>query len=109
MKRALIVALLGLASVLAGFWLAPAWAQDSGTSSGSLQIEAERKRTIVHPRPPLAPAIEDAERAAAELERQRRERELTRQLMRPQPRRPDLDYDVRSGIQGQNLQRALPR
>jgi len=47
----------------------------------------------------------EAERDAAEYERTQRGDSLVREQSRPMPRRPDLGYDVYSGIQ----QRSIPR
>ena len=47
--------------------------------------------------------------AAERVEQQRRQQETLRKLTRPAPERPDLDYDVKSGIQSQRLNDALRR
>ena len=99
---------LGLLTV--GLLSAEVRAQSAPASSDpDLRLEAERKRFIVHPKPNPEVATQDAEQVAAELARRRREDALIRDATRPLSRRPDLDYDVRSGIQELNLRRVLPR
>ncbi|MGH7277773.1 MAG: hypothetical protein ACREJG_03710 [Candidatus Rokuibacteriota bacterium] len=73
-------------------------------------VEAQRRRVVVHP----APAPATAARAAAETidrlrQAQRAERTARESLPAVPERRPDLDHDVTSGIQAQNLHRARPR
>ncbi|HEX5815031.1 MAG TPA: hypothetical protein VF010_06860, partial [Methylomirabilota bacterium] len=59
--------------------------------------------------PPAETVERDANAAAEEIEQQRRREETLRGVTRPVPRRPDLDYDVKSGIQSQRLNDALRR
>ena len=101
-----------LAALLLATVLVPAsiHAQESfAPPAAGLQIEAEGRRLIVHPRPSGDAAVRDAERTTEELGQRRREDELIREVTRRLLRRPDLDYDVRSGVQGRHLQRLLPR
>jgi hypothetical protein len=66
--------------------------------------ESAARRPIVHPAPPVDEAVRDAERATAEYERAQRAEELLReQKAAAANRRPDLNYDVTSGIQQRNL------
>jgi len=66
--------------------------------------ESAARRPIVHLTPPVDEAARDAERATAECERTQRAEELLReQKAAAANRRPDLDYDVTSGIQQRNL------
>jgi len=67
----------------------------SGDDAGRLDAE--------HPRE--GDAVGEAERAAAESERTQRGDTLMREPSRPAARRPDLGYDVYSGIQQRNIQR----
>lgn len=67
--------------------------------------EAAPGRPIVYPAPPVEEAVRDAERATAEYERVQRAEELSREVTRPASR-PDLGYDVTSGIQQRNIQGA---
>lgn len=101
-----------MTAVLVAGLLLP-WAADAQapgpTQETRLEIEMKRRRHIV--RPPIVPetVTQDVERATADLDRAAREERLIREVTRPTPRRPDLDYDVRSGIQAQTIQRALRR
>ena len=62
------------------------------------------------PRVPKSEAIvREAERDAADFEQWVRAEWLLREEARRAVERPDLSYDVRSGIQQRNLQRALGR
>jgi hypothetical protein len=66
--------------------------------------ESAARRPIVPPAPPVDEAVRDAERATAEYERAQRAEELLReQKAAAANRRPDLNYDVTSGIQQCNL------
>ncbi len=68
--------------------------------------ESSPRRPIVHPAPPLDEAVREAERVTAENESAQRAEDLLReQRSSAANRRPDLDYDVTSGIQQRNLQR----
>jgi hypothetical protein len=68
--------------------------------------ESAPRRPIVHPAPPLDEAVREAERVTAEYESGRRAEGLLRaQQSSAANRRPDLDYDVTSGIQQRNLLR----
>lgn len=74
-----------------------------------LQIEVKRKRHIVRPLPSPAMTAEDADRAATQIQERWRDEQRLRQQPLPPQRRPDLDYDVVSGIQARNLGKALRR
>ena len=68
--------------------------------------ESEPRRPVVPPGPPLDEAVREAERVTAEHESARRAEALLReQQSSAANRRPDLDYDVTSGIQQRNLLR----
>jgi hypothetical protein len=78
------------------------WAQDVGVpEDAQLQMEMKRRRTIVHPLPSRQTVEQDVERS--EVVRAERLERIIREVTRPVPRRPDLDYDVTSGIQARNL------
>ncbi len=99
----LAAALLVLAPVL----VAPVAAQEASPPGDTrLQMETRRKRVVVRPPIPVEQAARDAEQVKAEVETRARREALIRELTEPRPRRPSLDYDVTSGIQGQSLQRA---
>jgi len=71
--------------------------------------ESKLGRPVVPPTPQSEDAIREAERSVADLERSARDRGALREQTPQFPRRPDLGYDVQSGIQQRNLRRALPR
>jgi hypothetical protein len=100
--RPLLVAALVLAP-------APVLAQAASPLDTQLQMERRERRAIVRPSTPGEVIEQDAEAATREIEQQRRQRETMGTLTRPAPRRPDLDYDVKSGIQSQRLNDALRR
>ena len=88
-----------------------AGAQERSPGQSSSPLELRRsgetsRQPIVHPEPPRDQMAAEAERAAAEYERARRDDTLLREPSRPAARRPDLGYDVTSGIQQRNIQRA---
>ncbi len=63
---------------------------------------------IVAPTPQSPEAIREAEESVEELDRTRRQEQRLRETRPSPPRRPDLDYDVKSGIQQKAIERALP-
>jgi hypothetical protein len=77
-------------------------------SQGSTMLELTRDskpRPVVRPEADPGQASREAEKAAAEHEQQQRDEALMRQQTRPAFSRPDLGYDVTSGIQQRNLRR----
>src|SRR2546426_9715078 len=88
-----------------------AGAQETSAGRDALPLELRRaremmlRRPIVHPAPQRDEAVGEAERAAAEYERTQRGGALMRESSRPATRRPDLGYDVSSGIQQRTIQR----
>jgi hypothetical protein len=74
-----------------------------------LQMERQHRRVIVRPTPSPETIERDMQQAVAEAEQRERQQEIVRDLRRPLPRRPDLGYDVNSGIQSQRLHDALRR
>ena len=105
MKR--VALLIALAAVL----LVPeaVRAQAENPSDTQLQMERQQRRLSVRPTPPAATIERDVHDAMAEGERRERQQEIVRDLRRPVSRRPDLDYDIKSGIQSQRLNDALRR
>jgi len=85
-----------------------ATAQDAPPSAApeplELTREAKSPRPIVRPEGNRSQAVRDAARDAAEYEQRQRDDALVREQTSP-PRRPDLGYDVTSGIQQRNLRR----
>ena len=84
-------------------------AQATGATETQLEMERRQRRVIVRPTPPAETIERDAQAAAVEAEERQRQHEIVRDLRRPLSRRPDLDADVRSGIQSQRLNDALRR
>lgn len=88
--------------------LSSASAQESRPAEGSASLELKREskpRPIVRPEADPGQATRDAASAAAEYERRQRAEAVIREQTRPLFRRPDLGYDVTSGIQQRNLRR----
>jgi len=84
-------------------------AQAPGPAETELQMRRQQRRAIVRPTPPSDIVERDVQAASADVEHRRAQDEAVRELRRPSPRRPDLDYDVTSGIQSQRLNDALRR
>ena len=101
--RVAIVAALGIALALS-----TASAQDARPGDNPVPLELKREakpRPIVRPEADPGQATRDAASAAAEYEQKQRDDALMREQTRPAFRRPDLGYDVTSGIQQRNIQR----
>jgi hypothetical protein len=77
--------------------------QAASPADTQLQMERRQRRVIVRPSPSAETVERDAQAAEAEIEQRQRQAETIRELRRPSPRRPDLDYDVKSGIQSHRL------
>jgi hypothetical protein len=76
------------------------------------QLEMQRepqRRVIVRPTPSAETIQRDVRESATDAAQHQRQREIVSDLRRPLPRRPDLDYDVKNGIQSQRLNDALRR
>jgi hypothetical protein len=84
-------------------------AQAASPTETQLQIERQQRRLIVRPSPPAETIERDVQDAAAEAEQRQGQQVIVRDLQRPLPRRPDLDYDIKNGIQSQRLNDALRR
>jgi len=105
-----MVARIVVISVLAALLpLSVARAQDArgGDSPPVLELKRQGKppRPIVRPESDRSQAMRDAANAAAEYEQRQRDEALAREQTRQVPRRPDLGYDVTSGIQQRNIPR----
>jgi hypothetical protein len=83
-------------------------AQAASPTETQLQLERQQRRLIVRPSPSAEAIERDAQEAAVQAEQAQRQQEIARDLRRPS-RRPDLDYDVKTGIQSQRLNDALHR
>jgi hypothetical protein len=100
------VAIIGALAVMTA--LSSASAQQSRPADGSTIFEVKREakpRPIVRPETDPGQATRDAASAAAEYEQKQRDEAVMREQTRPAFRRPDLGYDVTSGIQQRNLRR----
>jgi len=73
-----------------------------------LQQEMRHRRVIVRPLTPTDQVQQDVDRAAAEIQQQR-EQAIVRDLTRPAPRSPQMDPDLKGGIQSRNLNNVLRR
>jgi hypothetical protein len=101
---------IALLAALAAALLVPDTVRAQGASPTETQLEMQReqqRRLIVRPTPPAEMIERDVQAAAAEAQQRERQQEIVRDLRRPLPRRPDLDYDVNNGIQSQRLNDAL--
>lgn len=98
---ALALALLTTALPLAAAAQSPAGQDD-------LKLEMKRKRAIVLPKQSPDQVRADADRAVDEIAAGRRSGELVEKTSPVRPSaRPDLDYDVKSGIQTRGVNDAL--
>jgi hypothetical protein len=74
-----------------------------------LDSQLSLKPTMMPPVPDGKMLEKDVDQAIAEIAARKRDEELLRGLVLTPHRRPDLDYDVISGIQSRNLENALRR
>jgi hypothetical protein len=84
-------------------------AQSPGATDTQFRMERQQRRVIVRPGAPADVVERDVDAASAEVQKRERDEQITRELRHPFPRRPDLDYDVKSGIQSQRLNGSLRR
>ena len=106
MRRIVWLLLTAVAWVPAGDRLA--WAQEPSPSL-RLELKLTRKPPVVPPVPDPEIVKRDAARAITEFEARERDERAMRQAIPSPPRRPDLNYDVWSGIQSRSLTDALRR
>ena len=103
---------LALLVVLGAVLLVPNTVRAQAASPTDTQLEMQReqqRRVIVRPTPSAETIERDVQGAATEAAQRPRQQEIVGDLRRPLPRRPDLDYDVKNGIQSQRLNDALRR
>ncbi len=104
---------MALMTLLATFAVFPAWAPSVRAEEPSQPVRIDLKLSsrppVVHPAPDPEIAKKDAEQAVAEIEERERGQRLIRENILNPPRRPDLTYDVFSGIQSRRLNDALRR
>ena len=74
---------------------------------GTLELR-HKGPPVIAPAPQSPEAVGEAERDVKDLERRQRDEQLLRETRPSPPRRPDLDYDVKSGIQQKAIDRAAP-
>jgi hypothetical protein len=98
---------VGIAMLVAGLPLAAA-AQSPTPSAGDLEIQTKQRRSIVLPKPTPEQIRTDADAAVNDYAATRNPGKVVRETspVRPSPR-PDLDSDVRSGIQSKQLNNAI--
>ena len=93
-------------------WM-PASLQPASAQEASPQLKLELRVARKRPEVPVAPdpkvAEQEAEKAIAEIQARERGEELAGEILRAPSRRPDLSYDVWSGIQARNVTDALRR
>jgi hypothetical protein len=103
--RRTVTALIALAGLVMP---ATALAQAASPET-QLQQEMRHRRVIVRPVTPLSEVQRDLDTATGEIEQQQREAGVVRDLTRPVPRVPQMDQDLRGGIQTRALNDALRR
>lgn len=99
-----VVALIG--ALLPGTVLAQAASPGRETQ---LQQELRHRRVIVRPGTPTEQVQQDVDRATTEIEQQQRKDAIVRDLARPASRQPQIDDDLKGGIQTRSLNNALRR
>jgi hypothetical protein len=105
MRRLAVTAVVTAAVILP----ASLMAQPASPAETELQMRRQQRRAIVRPTPPADIVERDVQAATADVEQRRAQDEAVRELRPPFPRRPDLDYDVKTGIQSQRLNDVLHR
>jgi hypothetical protein len=94
--------------LLAGALPLAAAAQSPEVGAANLQLERKQRRAIVLPKAGADEMRSEADRAVSDYAAiQRPGRILDETSPLRQSRRPDLDYDVKSGIQSQRINDAL--
>ena len=105
MKALALVSLLtALAALAVG---TPAVRAEQPASPAELELRHARRLTVVHPGISTETAATDAEQAIAQIEARARQDTLVRGSLPGFPRRPDLGYDVVSGIQQRTTGNAI--
>jgi hypothetical protein len=85
----------------------PVWQTEKPSQSLQLELKLSRRPPAVRPLPDPKVVDRDAEQAIADIHTRQRSEELVRETLQAPFRRPDLSYDVWSGIQSRNLGPAL--
>ena len=101
---------IALALALLTTMLPVAAAAQSAAGSNDLQLEKKGKRAIVLPKQSPDQVRSDANQAVDDFAASKNTGPLVNQTSPVRPStRPDLDYDVKSGVQGQRLNDAIRR
>ena len=101
----MVVRVAAAAALAVVLMVSSAGAQES-QSPTTLELTRDSKpRPVVRPEADPGQATREAQKAAAEYEQQQRDEAFMREQTRPSLSRPDLGYDVTSGIQQRNLRR----
>jgi hypothetical protein len=75
----------------------------------TLQQELRHRRVIVRPVTPIDQVQQDVDQATAEVQRQQAGEGVVRDISRPPSRQPNVDPDLKGGIQTRSLNNALRR
>jgi hypothetical protein len=98
---------LGIAMLAVGLPLTAA-AQPPSPSTGDLELQHKQHRAVVLPKPSPDQVRAEADAAVSEYAATRYPSKVIRETSPVRPSsRPDLDYDVKSGVQSQRLNDAL--
>lgn len=98
---------LGVAMLTAPLPLVAA-AQSPSPTTGDLELQRKQKRSVVLPKPSPDQTHADADRAVSEYAATRSPGEVVRETSPVRPSaRPDLDSDVKGGIQSKGINDAL--
>jgi hypothetical protein len=100
--------ILTLAAASALLWPASLHAEEPSPTL-QLDLRLSRRPPLVHPPPGPGIAETDAQQAMADVEVWERDAKAMREAVPRLPHRPDLSYDVVSGIQARGLSNALRR
>jgi hypothetical protein len=96
-----------LGVLVLGALLSPATTTAQSAAPGDLQLEMQRKRHVVLPRPSPEAVEADTEDARSAVTTQERQGQLIEQSRRRPLARPELDHSVTNGIQAGRIGRAL--
>lgn len=102
MKSKIVVSVAVLVTVLP-----LAAAAQAPPATGDLQIERKQRKAVVLPKPTAEQARSDADRAVDEIIGRDPHRVMDQTSPVRSPTRPDMNYDVKSGIQGDRLNKEM--
>ena len=99
--------ILGIAMIALALPMVAA-AQSKSPSTGDLEMQRKQKRSIVLPKQNPDQVRADADRAVSDYAATRPTGRVVKETSPVRPSaRPDLDYDVKSGVQSQRVGDAL--